>query len=159
MKGMMSVCALLVLSAPIAFAQQQQQQNGVESPNQASHQMQQLNMDNAAREASFGWYRQSTERTIHSYPALVKLRAKLAEAWQTLGMSAADAKTVADAFRPESTGRTDRTSLEGKSEEEVAKMLRDALDKKNYQLANQLLIKYEQARLALSPSTSPNGIR
>ncbi|HKR77381.1 MAG TPA: hypothetical protein VJR95_12015 [Rhodanobacter sp.] len=159
MKGMMSVCALLVLSAPAVFAQQQQQHNGVESPNQLSHQMQQLNRDNAAREASSGWYWQSSERTINSYQALIKLRAKLAEAWQTLGMSPADAKTVADAFRPESTGRADHASLEGRSEEEVAKMLRDALDKKNYQLANQLLIKYEQARLALAPSTSPNGIR
>lgn len=156
MKGMMSVCALLVLSAPAVFAQQQ---NGAESPNQLSHQQQQLNMDNAAREASFGWYRQSTERTIHSYPALIKLRAELAEAWQSLGMSPAGAKIVADAFRPESTGPAEHTSLKGKSEEEVAKMLHDALEKKNYQLADQLLIKYEQARLALTPSTSPNGVR
>mgnify|MGYP001551653089 FL=1 len=159
MKGMMSVCALLVLSAPAVFAQQQQQHNGVESPNQSSQQQQQLNMENAAREASYGWYRQSTERTIHSYPALSKLRARLAETWQTLGMSPEGAKIVADAYRPESTGRAEHTSLEGRSEEEVAKMLHDALDQKNYQLADQLLIKYEQARLALGPSTSPNGIR
>ena len=96
MKGMMSVCALLVLSAPAVFAQQQHS-NSVESPNQTSHQMQQLNMENAAREASYGWYRQSTERTIHSYPALIKLRAKLAETWQALGMSPEGAKVVADA--------------------------------------------------------------
>lgn len=158
MKGMTSVCALLLLSAPAAFAQQQPN-HGVESPNQLSHQMQQMNMENAARDASSGWYRQSEERTIGSYPALMKMRAKLAEAWRALGMSPEGAKIVADAYRPESTGRVVHTSLEGRSEEEVAKMLHDALEKKNYLLADQLLIKYEQARLALAPSTSPNGIR
>lgn len=156
MKGMIAVCALIVLASPTLCAQQSSRS---EQPNLRSNQEFRENMSRATQEASTAWYQIDDRKSVESIAAQAKIRVKLAEAWQALGMSPEGAKLVADAFRPEHSGRFVPASLHGKSEDEVAAMLRDALSRKNYLLADQLLIQYEQARLSLPASTAPSGIR
>lgn len=156
MKSMMIVCALIVLSSPALHAQQSR---GGEQPNVVSRQQLRDNMSRAAQEAGNAWQRTNERQSVDAIAAQTRLRARLAEAWQALGMSPDGAKLVADAFHVERSGRYTPASLHGKSEEEVAAMLRDALARKNYLLADQLLIQYEQARLSLPASAAPSGIR
>jgi hypothetical protein len=88
----------------------------------------------------------------------VKLRAKLAEAWQNMGMSPAGAKTVADAYDPELAAHMHHVSLRGKSDQEVAQLLQSALKDKRYMNADQLLIDYQRQKLSLASSAQPREI-
>ena len=156
MKGMMAVCALVALASSGLHAQQH---TGSEQPNVRSRQELRENMNRASQQASMAQYWSNDRKSVESVAAQAKIRVKIAEAWQALGMSPEGAKVVADAFHTEHSGRFVPASLEGKSENEVAAMLRDALSRKNYLLADQLLIQYEQARLSSPASTAPSGIR
>ena len=102
-------------------------------------------MQNAARDME-GRERQSW---LDSIANLAKLRIKLAEAWQGMGMSPQGAKVVADAYDPNLAARMHHESLRGKSDEEVAEMLQSAIRQKHYLSANQLLIDYERNRLRI----------
>jgi hypothetical protein len=153
MKRIVVLCALAALAA-LAFPVLAQHTNGGQSNSfqQQYHNGPIQHLDSTTN------YR-SNQLWYHQTANVAKLRKKLAEVWQSLGMSPQDAKTVADAFRPELTGGTQRASLHGKSDEEVSAMIQSALAKKNYLLANQLLIDYEQARVAPGSRTGPEGVR
>jgi hypothetical protein len=86
-----------------------------------------------------------------------KLRAKLAEAWQGMGVAPGTAKTIADAYDPEMASQMHHTSMRGKSDQEVAVMLQSALTAKHYLVANQLLIDYQREKLKLAEMTAGDG--
>lgn len=86
---------------------------------------------------------------LKSMANLAKLRVKLAEAWQGMGMSPQGAKLVADAYDPNLAARMRRDLVRGKSDEEVAEMLQSAIRQKRYLEADQLLIDYERKRLRM----------
>lgn len=94
---------------------------------------------------------------LNSSASLVKLRAKLAEAWQGMGMSPQGAKVVADAYDPTFASHMHHASLRGKSDQEVAQMLQAALKDKHYLVADQLLIDYQREKLRLGNSGAPTG--
>jgi hypothetical protein len=87
---------------------------------------------------------------LNSLANQTKLRAKLAEAWQRMGLAPAMAKQVADAYDPELATHMHHTSMRGKSDQEVAGMLQTALSEKHYLIANQLLIDYQRQKLKLA---------
>jgi hypothetical protein len=86
---------------------------------------------------------------LNSMANLAKLRIKLAEAWQGMGMSPQGAKVVANAYEPNLAAHMHHESLRGKSDEEVAGMLQSAIRQKHYLSANQLLIDFERNRLRI----------
>jgi hypothetical protein len=94
---------------------------------------------------------------INSMANLTKLRAKLAEAWQTLGMPPQAAQAVANAYKPNLAQNAHHASLRGKSGQEVASMLQSALAKKDYALADQTLIEYERIEAKLGANVSPDS--
>lgn len=102
-------------------------------------------MQNSARDMEEGQRRS----WLDSMANLAKLRIKLAEAWQGMGMSPQGAKVVANAYDPNLAARMHHESLRGKSDEEVAGMLQSAIRQKHYLSANQLLIDYERNRLRI----------
>ncbi|MGB3747019.1 MAG: hypothetical protein WA961_02370 [Rhodanobacter sp.] len=102
-------------------------------------------MQNAAR-----YLDEAQRRTwLKSAANLAKLRVKLAEAWQSLGLSPQGADLVAKAYNPDLAARMHRDLARGKSDEEVAAMLQSSIRQKRYLEANQLLIDYERNRLRL----------
>lgn len=103
-------------------------------------------MQNAARDMEEGQRRS----WLDSIANLAKLRIKLAEAWQGMGMSPQGAKVVANAYDPNLAARMHHESLRGKSDEEVAEMLQSAIRQKHYLSADQLLIDYERNRLRIA---------
>ncbi|WP_426688146.1 hypothetical protein [Rhodanobacter ginsengiterrae] len=102
-------------------------------------------MQNAAREMETAQRRS----WLNAMANLAKLRVKLAEAWQAMGMSPQVAKVVADAYDPNLAARMHPESLRGKSDAQVAEMLQSAIREKHYLSANQLLIDYERNRLRM----------
>ena len=92
---------------------------------------------------------------INSMANLSKLRLKLAEAWQVMGMSSQGAKAVADAYDPGLAAGIHHEPLHGKSDEQVAAMLQDAIRQKHYLSADQLLIDYQRDKLRMGESASP----
>jgi hypothetical protein len=80
---------------------------------------------------------------------LAKLRTKLVEAWQAMGMSPQDATRVAEAYDPELAATMHHASLHGKSDEEIARLLQSAIEQKHYLNANQLLIDYQRDKLGM----------
>lgn len=92
---------------------------------------------------------------LNSMANLAKLRIKLAEAWQTMGMSPQSAKMVADAYNPGLAATMHHASLRGKSDEQVAQMLQAVIKEKHYLSANQLLIDYQRDRLKLGANAAP----
>ncbi|THD07682.1 hypothetical protein B1991_08625 [Rhodanobacter lindaniclasticus] len=102
-------------------------------------------MQNAMR------YMEEAERRswLKSAANLAKLRVKLAEAWQSLGLSPQGANLVAKAYDPNLAARMHRDLARGKSDEEVAEMLQSAIRQKRYLEADQLLIDYERNRLRM----------
>ena len=137
---------LLTLLVPAAFAQMAAKLDPG-SANQVTQRQGMLDMEaqNAVRDME-GRERQSW---LNSIANLAKLRIKLAEAWQGMGMSPQGAKVVADAYDPNLAARMHHESLRGKSDEEVAEMLQSAIRQKHYLSANQLLIDYERNRLRI----------
>jgi hypothetical protein len=90
---------------------------------------------------------------VKSLADLTRLRDSLAQAWQSLGLSPQAARTVANAYKPNLA--KDLGPMEGKSHQEIAAMLQSALARKDYMLANQTLIDYEQGQMHMGVHRSP----
>lgn len=148
-------CALIALASPALHAPRAADAQ----PNaQSSYNIQQ-NMQRAQQQR-MGAYADTDRHTARiSLANLTKLRAKLAEAWQALGMTQESAKAVAAAYDPNFALNARRASLQGKSDAEIAAVLQAALARKDYQLANQTLIDFERGRLNLGADTAPDGQR
>jgi hypothetical protein len=141
------------LASPAVSARQQQPQRDVQ-PNAFQRQQ-----DNTARQGINvlrQYQRGEDQASLNAMANLVKLRAKLAEAWQGMGMSPQGAKLVADAYDPNVAAQMHHTWLRGKSDQEVAQMLQSNLKDKHYLAADQMLIDYQREKLRLSASTNPD---
>ena len=137
---------LLTLLVPAAFAQMAAKLD----PGSANQVTQRQGMlDTEAQSAVRDMEGRERQSWLDSIANLAKLRIKLAEAWQGMGMSPQGAKVVADAYDPNLAARMHHESLRGKSDEEVAEMLQSAIRQKHYLSANQLLIDYERNRLRI----------
>jgi hypothetical protein len=137
---------LLTLLVPAAFAQMAAKLDPG-SANQVTQRQEML--DTEAQSAVRDMEGRERQSWLDSIANLAKLRIKLAEAWQGMGMSPQGAKVVADAYDPNLAARMHHESLRGKSDEEVAEMLQSAIRQKHYLSANQLLIDYERNRLRI----------
>lgn len=142
--------AVLVLAAPVAFAQQQPQRDPMQDMMRRQQESNQRQFDNNQRE----FVRGDHQAWLNSMANLTKLRAKLTEAWQGMGMSPQGAKLVADAYDPNLAARLRHVSLRGKSDQDVAQMMQLALKEKRYLDANQLLIDYQREKLKLGSTAS-----
>lgn len=142
--------AVLVLAAPAAFAQQQPQRDPMQDMMRRQQESNQRQFDNNQRE----FVRGDHQAWLNSMANLTKLRAKLTEAWQGMGMSPQGAKLVADAYDPNLAARLHHASLRGKSDQDVAQMMQLALKEKRYLDANQLLIDYQREKLKLGSTAS-----
>jgi len=137
--------AILAFVAPAAFAQQKSEPD----PSQAMRNLEELraraamNNANAARQGD-------RQAWLNSMANLAKLRAKLAEAWQGMGMSPQGAKVVADAYDPNLAQHIHHAQLRGKSDQEIAQMMQGALKEKRFLDADQLLIDYQRQKLRLA---------
>jgi hypothetical protein len=138
---------LLTLLVPAAFAQMAAKLDPG-SANQVTQRQEML--DTEAQSAVRDMEGRERQSWLNSIANLAKLRIKLAEAWQGMGMSPQGAKVVADAYDPNLAARMHHESLRGKSDEEVAEMLQSAIRQKHYLSANQLLIDYERNRLRIA---------
>jgi hypothetical protein len=155
MKRSPLVCTLLVLALPALHAQQatQQQPNAQSQYNIQQNQLRQL------QHSADTIQRNDLTYSIKSLATMNKLRAKLAEAWQTLGMSPQAAQALAAAYQPQLAENVNHRhpSLRDKSDAEVAAMLQSALEKKNYILADQLLIDRQREQLRLGETIAPDA--
>jgi len=135
------VCLVaLALAAPVVSAQQ-------DPTNQSLLRQQELRA-RAAQNNAKATEQGNRQAWLDSMANLTKLRTKLAQAWQGMGMSPQGAKVVADAYDPiRATGH--RESVRGKSEQEIATMLKSALIAKRYMAADQILIDYQRQKLSL----------
>jgi hypothetical protein len=158
MKKLIVVCALVALASPALYAQSTpgQQPTREQSPLGSPQQLQQ-NMDRMQKEHFEDHITGERQAFVNSLGNLTKLRAKLVEAWQALGMAPEAARTVAAAYQPNFALNARRASLQGRSDQEIAAMLQSALAKKDYLLANQTLIDYERNKLKLGTDVSPDG--
>ncbi len=143
--------AMLVLVAPAAYAQQQSQQRDPLGDMLRRH-ADSVNRQGQNTERDFE--RGDHQAWLNSMANLAKLRAKLAEAWQGMGMSPQGAKVVADAYDPNLAQHIHHTSLRGKSDQEVAQLMQGALKEKRYLDANQLLIDYQRQKLRLGDTAA-----
>lgn len=142
---------LLALAAPAAFAQQQRQQET--SPAQSMRNLEEMRARTAmhnARATELG----DRKAWLDSMANLTKLRTKLAEAWQGMGMSPQGAKVVADAYDPNLAQHIHHAGLRGKSDQEIAQMMQEALKEKRFMDADQLLIDYQRQKLKLSETNA-----
>jgi hypothetical protein len=150
MKRLLVVCTLVTLTSTSFYAQNALAQsrtayylqvNGIRGPQNSSDDLQ----------------HNEQQIYVNSMANLTKLRDKLAEAWQTLGMSPQAAQAVANAYQPNLAQNSHHASLRGKSGQEIASMLQSALAKKDYALADQMLIEYEQIEAKLGANVSPDS--
>lgn len=144
------------LAASAASAQQQPQKDP--APNSSLRQ-QQENFSRQGSNVARQFQRGEDQAWLNAMTSVVKLRAKLAEAWQQMGMSPQGAKAVADAYDPETASHMHHVSLRGKSDQEIAQLLQSALKDKHYLKADQLLIDYQRQKLSLVSSVEPREIR
>jgi hypothetical protein len=91
------------------------------------------------------WLRDRSGRTL----SLAKARERLAAAWQQMGLSPERAKEVAAAYAP-NPNAPGKSPFAGKSDAEAAELIQQALDKKDYRSANELLVQYQQLRQSKS---------
>lgn len=89
---------------------------------------------------------------LNAMANLAKLRLKLAEAWQGMGVSPEGAKVIADAYDPNVAAGMHHASLRGKSDQEVAQMLQSSVKEKKFMIADQLLIDYQRQKLRMGTS-------
>ena len=149
-KPILRVLALAVL-APGAFAQQQSRpQPTVRTPTMQDVYNRQAR---SAKEMEAG----DRQAWLNSLANQAKLHAKLAEAWQGMGLAPQVAKTIADAYDPQLASQMHHTSMRGKSDQAVAAMLQSALTAKHYMVANQLLIDYQREKLRLADMSAGDG--
>jgi hypothetical protein len=150
MKKLIMICMVATLASSAVYARSAAAQS------QSAYNLQQNDMRNQQSSAN-ALQRNDRQTYVNSVANLTKLRAKLAEAWQTLGMSPQAAQAVANAYQPNLTQNVHPVSLRGKSGQEVAAMLQSALAKKDYMTANQTLIEYEKIKTTLGTDTSPDS--
>lgn len=156
MKKLTVAFTLIALAAPALHAQESHAQDPGDSSrlSQSAYNIQQ-------NESRANWYNDlqhnDHQTSVNSLANLNKLRGKLAEAWQTLGLSPPAAKAVAAAYQPNFSLNSRRASLQGKSDEEVAAMINSSLAKKDYLLANQSLIDFQTRKARLGTDISPDG--
>lgn len=150
MKRLITICMLAMAACAIIFAPD------VLAQSQSAYNLQQNEM-RSQQSAANNLNRNERQTYVNTVANLTKLRAKLAEAWQALGMSPQAAQAVANAYQPNSSQNLQSISLRGKSGQEVAAMLQSALAKRDYMLANRTLIEYEKIQTKLGTSTSPVG--
>ena len=149
---------LIALAAPALHAQESHAQDpgDLSRLSQSAYNIQQ----NESRMRA-NWYNdlQHNDRqtSINSLANLNKLRSKLAEAWQALGLSPAAAKAVAAAYQPNFSLNSRPAPLQGKSDEEIAALIQSSQAKKDYLLANQTLIDFQTKEMRLGTETSPDG--
>lgn len=151
--ALLFVPAVLALTISTAFAQQQQPQS---DPNADMMRRQQDTYNRQLQNKADQFAEGDRQAWLNSAANLAKLRVKLAEAWQGMGMSPQGAKFVADAYDPNLAFHMHRASLRGKSDQEVAQMLQSALKDKHYMMADQLLIDYQREKLRLGASAAPD---
>jgi hypothetical protein len=151
MNGRTLFAVVLALAAPVVSAQQQPGQEP--NPGQTMRNLQEL-QNRASQNNARAMEQGDRQAWLNSMANLTKLRTKLADAWQSMGMSPAGAKIVADAYDPEMAARIHHVSLRGKSDQDVAGMMQAALAAKNYMAANQLLIDYQREKLKLGAVAS-----
>lgn len=99
----------------------------------------------------------SVDASRNAQANLIKLRMKLAETWQSLGLSPSAARTVAWAYRPRLSPNSQRASLQDKTDEQFAALIQSSLSSKNYQLADQTLIDFVTKKMTPAKKVSPNG--
>jgi hypothetical protein len=150
MKRRLVVCMLVTLTSTAFYTQ-----NALAQSRTAYYL--QVNGMRGPQNSSDALQRNEQQIYVDSVANLSKLRARLAEAWQALGMSPQAAQAVANAYKPNLAQNVHQVSLRGKSGQDVAAMLQSALATKNYVLADQTLIEYEKARAKLGASVSPNS--
>ncbi|MBQ4856000.1 hypothetical protein IMW82_15125 [Rhodanobacter sp. B2A1Ga4] len=154
-----ALTALIALGMPVLHAQESHAQDpgDLGRLSQSAYDMQQNELRMRAN-----WYNDlqhgDRQTSINSLANLTKLREKLAEAWQTLGLSPPVAKAVAAAYQPNFSLNSRRASLLGKSDEEIAALIQSSLAKKDYLLANQTLIDLQTKRMKLGTGASPDGM-
>ncbi|SEJ00298.1 hypothetical protein SAMN04487997_2159 [Frateuria terrea] len=142
----------LTLLAPAAFAQTA----GKLDPGSESQVAQQQQMwDRQLQSAAHNTEQAERQAWLRSLANLAKLRIKLAEAWQDMGMTRQGAKLVADAYDPEVAARMHHEPLRGKSDQEVAAMLQAAIREEHFLTADQLLIDYQRNKLNLGANQAP----
>ncbi|WEN15793.1 hypothetical protein PY254_03725 [Rhodanobacter sp. AS-Z3] len=151
--------ALAALAAPALHAQESDAQKGTDA-SRLDNSAHNIDQNEARMRANlFNDLQRNDHLTaVNSLANLTKLRVKLAEAWQSLGLSAPAAKAVAAAYNPNFSLNSRRASLQGKTDAEIAAMIQSSLAKKDYLLANQTLIDFQTKRTRLGTDTSPDGM-
>lgn len=156
MKKFTLVCALVALASPALHAQESHAQD---STDQSRLSQSRYNIQQNESRMRANWYNdlQNADRqtSISSVANLTKLRSKLAEAWQSLGLAPAAAKAVAAAYQPNFSLNSRRASLQGRTDEEIAAMIQSSLAKKDYLLANQTLIDFQTKKMKLGKDVLP----
>lgn len=153
-KAFLFVPAVLALTLSTAFAQQQRPEK---DPNADMMRRQQDTYTRQAQNKADQFAEGDRQAWLNASANLAKLRAKLAEAWQGMGLSPQAAKTIADAYDPQMASQMHHTSMRGKSDQEVAALLQSALTAKHYLVANQLLIDYQREKLKLGEMVAGDG--
>ena len=144
-------CFFLVLAlvAPAAFGQRQ----STPPPSSSQHQLEQNLQRQGAHNAKYTELgdRQAARDSLAN---LTKLRAGLAQAWQHMGLSPEAAQRVANAYDPNMAAQMHHTSLHGKTDDQIAGMLRDAVAANHFLVADQLLIDYQRQKLSMNEMTA-----
>lgn len=135
----------LALLAPVAMAQQHSTPPTI--PSSLQQQMQNTQRESAHNTKAMQLGDRQAER--NALTNLTKLRAGLATAWQQMGLSPQAAQRVADSYDPTLVAQMHHTSLRGKSDAQMAEMLRDAVAANRFLVADQLLIDYQRQKLSL----------
>lgn len=154
MNGRFLFIVLLALAAPAIQAQQRPDPR----PRNSMQDLERNRARAAAHNAQATEYG-DRQAWLDSMASLAKLRTKLAEAWQNMGMSPEGAKFVAAAYDPNMASHIHHARIRGKSDQEIAQMMQDALKEKRYMDANQLLIDYQRQKLKLSETTASDTSR
>jgi hypothetical protein len=153
MKRLAFVCTLVSLASPALHAQNAREQ----LPSQSAYNIQQNQM-RQQQNADSSFLANDRQGWIDSINNLTKLRGKLAEAWQTRGMSPQEAQDVAAAYQPDLAKDVHHASLRGKNDQEIDAMLQSALAKKDYLLADKLLIDHQLLQQRHGASTLQGGV-
>lgn len=154
------VFALVALASSTLHAQDSHAQQGNSDASRLSQSAYNIQQNEARMRAS--WYNElqhgDHQTAINSLANLTKLRVKLTEAWQTLGLSPQAAGAVAAAYQPNFSLNSRRASLQGKTDEEIAALIQSSLARKDYLLANQTLIDFQTKKMKLGKDLSPDSL-
>ena len=140
---------ILAMVAPAAFGQHQTPPPQSTSQHQQEENMRRQDSHNA-KYTELG-DRQAARDSLSN---LTKLRAGLAQSWQHMGLSPEAAQRVADAYDPTLASQMHHTSLRGKTDDQIAGLLRDAVAANHFLVADQLLIDYQRQKLSMKEMTA-----